>query len=60
MSDYCNLKNKYEDFVVRYALNGSIANKQTGTRYGMHKLGQLKESPLKQTSILNTKYQYNI
>jgi hypothetical protein len=60
MSNYCKLKNTYEDFFVRYALNGSIADKQTGTRYGMPKLGPLRDSPLKQPSILNTKFQYTM
>ena len=58
MSEYCKLKNTYEKFFVRYALNGSIANKNVGTRYGMAKLGPLENSPVREPSILNTELQY--
>jgi len=57
MTQYSKLKNTYEKFFVRYALNGSIADKEMGTRYGMAKLGPLKHSPVKEPSILNTKFQ---
>lgn len=54
---YATLNKTYEGFFVRYALNGSIADKEEGTRYGMAKLGPLKNSPVKEPSILNTPLQ---
>lgn len=60
MSSYCKLKNTYEDFFITYALNGSIANKEMGTRYGLPKLGPLLNSTVRQPSILNTEFQYII
>ena len=54
---YLTLNQTYEGFFIRYALNGSIADKEDGTRYGMAKLGPLKNSPVKQPSILNTPLQ---
>jgi hypothetical protein len=58
MTQYANLKNTYENFFITYALNGSIANKNNGTRYGMPHLGPLKNSTVSQPSIINTKFQY--
>lgn len=63
MSSYTMLKNTYkisniENFFVSYAVNGNIANKEIGTRYGMPDLYPLYNSPVTLPSPLNTRYKY--
>lgn len=59
-SPYKNLGDSWtvskENFLVSYAVEGSMQNKFTGTRYGMPALHPIS-GPVPEPSPLNTRYQ---
>ena len=62
-SQYAQLKDTWvsfkENFFVAYAVDGPMASLSHGTRYGLPVDYPLVNSPVKEPSPLNNRWQYN-